>query len=282
VINFFTRLVAINGVTVATLQLMRSPDKGLTWSAPITISQMQSIGARDPENGTRVRDAAILGSIAAGRNGQLAVVWQDARFTSGARDAIALSRSLDGGITWTTPVRVNRDLSVQAFVPTVAIRDDGTIGVSYYDFRSNTPSNGELGTDYWLAESTDGIRWRESRIDGPFDLAIAPFAEGLFIGDYMALGTRGSQFVPFYGRTNTRNTDNRADIAITLMPPPAVAVKGAVELVDDPTMYRTEARPAMREGRDLAERFDSAIRSAMQARVPGWRSPAEPAGPRAR
>jgi hypothetical protein len=233
---------------------------------------------RDPETGTRVRDAAILGSIAVGRNGQLAVAWQDARFNSGARDAIALSRSLDGGLTWSTPARVNRDLSVQAFVPTVAIRDDGTIGVSYYDFRSNTPSATELGTDYWLAQSTDGITWRETRLDGPFDLAIAPFAEGLFIGDYMSLVPRGPEFVAFYGRTNTRNTENRSDIAIGFVSAPGVAAKSDAGFEDDPMVYRTEAKAAMPMTEALAKRFDTAIRSAMQQRVPGWISPSNPAG----
>ena len=85
-------------------------------------------------------------------------------------------------------MRVNRDPLVQAFIPAVAYRDDGTIGVTYYDFRSNTASLTELSTDYWLAQSTDGVTWRESRVAGPFDLSIAPFANGLFIGDYMSMG----------------------------------------------------------------------------------------------
>ena len=186
-INFFTRIDYRPSGNVSTLQLIRSPDKGANWSAPITIAALQSVGVTDPELGTNVRDARLLGSIAVGRSGQIAVVWQDARFSGGVRDAVALSRSFDGGLSWSTPTRVNRDPLVPAFIPTVAIRDDGTIGVTYYDFRSNTLEANELATDYWLAQSTDGITWRESRVAGPFDYGIAPNANGLFIGDYMGL-----------------------------------------------------------------------------------------------
>ena len=70
---FFTRLDDVDGRNVPTLQVMRSPDKGASWGAPVTIASLQSIGAHDPETGTRIRDAAILGSIAAGPDRQLAV-----------------------------------------------------------------------------------------------------------------------------------------------------------------------------------------------------------------
>jgi len=232
-----------------------------------------------------VRDARLLGSIAVGRNGQLAVVWQDARFSGGVRDAIALSRSFDGGLTWSTPTRVNRDPIVPAFIPTVAIGDDGTIGVSYYDFRSNTLDAGELATDYWLARSTDGITWRESRVAGPFDYGIAPNANGLFIGDYMGLVARGGEFLPFFAVANNGNAANRSDVAFASISSPgtpaasgAMAAKAGGPFDDDPAAYRTEAREAVEVDPALAARFDAAIRWAMQRRVPGWTSPAQPAG----
>src|SRR5437667_225748 len=81
----------------------------------------------------------------------------------GLRDGSALARSTDGGLTWSTPERINRDPSVTAFEPSVAVRSDGTIGVTYFDFRSNTPDIATLPTDYWIARSTDGVTWRESR-----------------------------------------------------------------------------------------------------------------------
>ena len=115
------------------------------------------MGSRDPETGTPIRDAASLGSIAVSPAGELFAVWQDARFSSGVRDGIAFSRSADGGLTWSAPVRINTDPAVQAFVPTIHVRTDGTIGVTYYDLRSNTANPATLPTDYWLTRSTDGV-----------------------------------------------------------------------------------------------------------------------------
>lgn len=279
-LNFFTRIDVVANRNVATLQIMRSPDKGVTWAAPITINAQQAIGVTDPENGTLVRDGALIASIAASRTGQLALVWQDARFSGGVRDAIAFSRSLDGGLTWSTPVRVNRDPLVQAFIPTVAFRDDGTIGVTYYDFRSNTGSPAELSTDYWLAQSTDGITWRESRVAGPFDLSIAPFAMGLFLGDYMSLVTRGTEFIPFFGMTNNGNLDNRTDIWAAFMSSPgylpgaaAAGARRQAPVDEEASTYRTEAVRAMRPGAALSTKIDAAIRNSMQRRVPGWITP---------
>jgi hypothetical protein len=195
-----------------TLAVIRSTDKGISWSAPIVIAQAQALGVRDPENGTNVRDSATLGSIAVSSAGMLVAAWQDARFSGGIRDGIALSRSTDGGLTWSAPVRINHDPSVPAFSPIVAVRHDGTIGVTYYDFRNNTADPSTLPTDLWLAQSADGTTWRESHVAGPFDLSQAPNALGLFLGDYHALTSIGTTFVPFYVRTNDGNPGNRTDV----------------------------------------------------------------------
>ncbi|HEX4885198.1 MAG TPA: sialidase family protein [Casimicrobiaceae bacterium] len=272
-ILFFTRLDAQDGRNVPTLQLMRSFDKGATFSAPVTVAPVQSIGARDPETSQPVRDAAILGSVAAGPGGQLAVAWQDARFSGGVRDGIALSRSFDGGLTWTAPVQVNRDPGVQAFVPTVAIRADGTLGVTYFDFRSNTADPSTLPTEFWLAQSADGTNWTERRITGPFDLRAAPNANGLFIGDYMGLAARGNAFVSFYSATNA-DPNNRTDVHVAVVEP-----EGQGQAKSDATgAYRAAITGPGSVDDAFAAKIDNAVRAAMQRRIPGWRSPAAPLG----
>ena len=82
---------------------MRSTDKGLTWSAPIKVADFMGIGGRDPETGQAIRDGALLPQIAVGPQGQVHAVWRDARFSTGARDAIVMSTSTDGGLTWGAP-----------------------------------------------------------------------------------------------------------------------------------------------------------------------------------
>jgi hypothetical protein len=209
-VDFLSRL----DPTSVTLQVVTSGDKGLTWSGPITISVVQSLGTVDPATGQPVRDGSTLGSIAVGPHGELAVAWQDSRFANGAFDAIAFSRSLDGGMTWSTPVGINAVPTVAAWEPTIAFRPDGTMAVSYYDFRSGGATVSSLPTDYWITQSGDGIVWRETHLSGPFDLSIAPFAEGLFLGDYQALGSYGEFFVPFFVQTNDGDLSNRTDVFV--------------------------------------------------------------------
>ncbi len=221
-INFFTLFNPSPSLAV-----IRSIDKGVTWSAPIIIAQALALGVQDPENGTGVRDSATLASIAVGKQGVLVAAWQDSRFSAGLRDGIALSRSTDGGLTWSPPVQVNRVPAVQAFSPTVTIRDDGTIGVTYFDFRNNTMDPTSLPTDLWLTQSSDGVTWRESHVSGPFDLSIAPFAQGLFLGDYHALTSIGATFVPFYVQTNNGNLANRTDAFASLVNLPGILAKAA-------------------------------------------------------
>lgn len=222
---FLTRFTNVSGPTTAALVVLRSLDKGLTWSAPITVAAVQAIGTVDAASSRTLRDAAFLGSIATGAQGDLAIAWQDARFTQGARDAIAFARSTDGGLTWSAPARINADAGVPAFVPGVAIGGDGTIAVAYYDFRSNTPDAATILTDNWITRSTDGgTTWREARLAATFDLALAPNANGLFLGDYQGLAAIGNAFVPFYAVANSGDSGNRTDIVASLVAPLAAAV----------------------------------------------------------
>ena len=276
-VNFCTRIVtAANGSARASLVVMRSPDKGVTWSAPIEIVAVQALGARDPETGALIRDGANLGSIAAGRDGTLAVVWQDGRFSGGTIDGIAFSRSTDGGLTWSAPVRINAAPDVQAFVPTVHVRSDGTIGVTHYDLRNNTNDRATLPTDYWLLYSNDGATWRETHVSGPFDFAVAPNARGLFVGDYQALTSIGNVFVPFYGQTNTGNTSNRTDIFVSLMSSAtttmakAAAMSSSSGRESEATIVRAESAPPLAMTPELSQRLTESLVRTMERRVPGW------------
>jgi hypothetical protein len=239
VVLFFSEFVTINQATTVVLRVARSADKGETFGAPITIATSESIGTEDPQTGQAIRDAGNIGSIAVGGNGVIAVAWQDARFTGDTVEGIAFSRSLDGGLTWSAPVAVNRVPSAQALLPAIAIRDDGTYGVLYYDLRNDTPDPTTLLADVWLAQSSDGLTWRESHVSGPFDFGKAPHVTegaevGLFVGDYQALRTSGAAFVPFFVQT-TGDPANLTDVyeSIVTAPPAASASDAAKGLVED-------------------------------------------------
>ena len=194
------------------VRVMSSNDKGVNWSVPVTVAEYLGVGTVDPDTRLKVRDSSGVPQVAVGKDGRIHVVWQDARFSGGVHDGVAYSRSGDGGMTWSEPVRVNARTDVAAFVPMVHIRDDGIIGVSYYDFRDNTTSLTTLPTAYRLAVSADGVNWRESEVNASFDLATAPIASGLFLGDYQALSSNGAAFSALYARTTGAATNNATEI----------------------------------------------------------------------
>ena len=217
-VDFFTELPVV-GDDIPLMGIIRSTDKGLTWSPRIRIADMLGVGASNPLTGERIRDATILGQIAADRQGRLFAVWQDARFTAGARDATVIVTSADGGLKWTDPVRVSADPSVPAFEPAVAVARDGTIGVTYFDFRTAANDPATLPTDYWLARSTDGVHWSETHVDGPYDYNLAPSVPSHFLGDYQGIATVGNSFALLYARTTAVDPANRTDIVSALIPP---------------------------------------------------------------
>src|SRR5205823_5515932 len=190
------------GATSALVRVIRSTDHGANWSAALTLSDLQAVGTTDPNTGAAVRDGSGLVSVSVGPGGIVYVAWQDSRFSGGQHDGIAMTHSADGGLTWSVPVQVNADPNVPAFTPTIHVRADGVIGVTYYDLRSNTSSPASLLADCWLVTSSDGVTFRESHLSGPFDLDLAPDSRGQFLGDYEALASTPSSFLPFYVQTD--------------------------------------------------------------------------------
>ena len=88
---------------------MRSTDRGRTWSQPAIAAELGSVGVNDPESGDPVASGTRLQPAVAVDPAEVRVfvAWQDARFSQGQADAIALSWSSDGARTWSAPVKAN-------------------------------------------------------------------------------------------------------------------------------------------------------------------------------
>jgi hypothetical protein len=201
------------------LALLWSDDKGETWrprSKPIRAARIfSSFGAVTPDLGIPVRDGSILFDVAVDSgNGNLYAVWQDVRFSD--IEEVAFSMSTDGGFTWSQPIKINQTpdaiplLRRQAFLPSVAVNGQGVVGVSYYDFR-NDIDNGTLVelADHWFvyceANCSDPASWMNNEIrltEAPFDYVKAPFAGGLFLGDYVGLAADGTDFLSFFQQSS--------------------------------------------------------------------------------
>jgi hypothetical protein len=137
------------------------------------------------------------------RRGRIYTTWQDHQDNPFGDDLIMLSHSDDGGLTWSTPTKVNQTPSGtftdQAFEPAVHVNSEGVVAVSYYDFREDVAGDGRLTTDHWIVHSHDGgATWSESRLGGPFDMHQAPYARGYFVGDYQGLDAQGAAFRPLF------------------------------------------------------------------------------------
>ena len=188
----------------------------LIHSRPLKIgTNLTAPRALQADEEMRVRTGDILpeATIDPG-SGQLFVVWQDARFNDGKFDEVVLSSSTDAGTTWNAPVRVNTPTGTPAFTPSINVNDDGTVGVTYYDFRNHNPANHSvLLTDYWITFSDDGVNFGdEQHVAGPFNMRAAPNARGFFVGDYEGLGTIESSFVSFFSQTNCEDNSCSASL----------------------------------------------------------------------
>lgn len=215
--NFFELIFNFRndrGVRGINLAFITSDDRGATWSSGATIIAKHFLArVRDPETGGPVRTGDIVPDVAVDpSSGALYVAWQDRRFNGVA--SIAFSQSLDGGATWSAPIKVNQTPTgiplgnQQAFTPSVAVRSDGTIAVTYYDFRSNTIDGATLPTDYFSvhcqASCADPASWigNETQLtDASFDMQDAPATtRGPFTGDYVGLASDGADFLPFFSQ----------------------------------------------------------------------------------
>jgi len=203
-LDVFTQIdTAAGGAVSASVRAMQSIDRGTTWTAPVVVSDLQAVGTTDPLTGKAVRDGSELASVSVGPGGIVYVVWQDSRFSGGKHDGIAFTQSQDGGTTWSAPVQVNAVTTVQAFTPTINVRADGVIAVSYFDLRNDT-FTGLFLTDCWMVLSSDGgTTFQESHLSGPFDLDFASDSQGLFLGDYQSLASANGVFLPFYVQTDS-------------------------------------------------------------------------------
>lgn len=185
----------VKGLSVAVIS---STDHGATWSkTPTIISTVNDVPIVDPDTGAAVRSGDDLAEVAVDRSsGNVSVVWQDGRFSG--KGEVTFSQSTNGGTSWSAPVRIGAVPGVQSFTPGVAVASDGTVGVSYYDFRNNVLGGGAT-TDLWLAHChsscTSGASWTSTHAYGPFNLENAPVARGYFLGDYQGIVATGQSFM---------------------------------------------------------------------------------------
>ena len=212
VLDFFTNIDAAGNLDIG---YVRSTDKGFSFErTQHVVATLNGYGAITPDANTPIRDANILFSVSTNKlSGKVVVTWQDTRLDpNNVVNKVFYTESNDAAATFSTPVEVDKTpanaaapLRTQAFNPTIVAADDGTLAVTYYDFRNDVSTAGQELADTWAvfckASCTDAASWgHELRLTPKsFNIADAPLVTaGLFLGDYFGLATQGKSIWPAF------------------------------------------------------------------------------------
>lgn len=136
------------------------------------------------------------------RNGWMYIVTCEINNPPAGSDAdIILHRSTDGGITWSSGIRVNQDAlnngKVQ-FFPCIRVDENGGINVVYYDNR-NFPALGD-SCSIFISRSLDGGNtWNDIEVaDHHFKPKIIPGGSGGYMGDYIGITSGNGRIWAFW------------------------------------------------------------------------------------
>ncbi|HEX9190212.1 MAG TPA: sialidase family protein, partial [Vicinamibacteria bacterium] len=128
------------------IYLARSTDGGQHFSARVLVSDD---GPGAYANAPRIATSA---------GGTIYVVWHDDRATTPSDQSwdVYLSRSTDGGLTFSPSVRVNEHVAnAYQYEPDLAVGPDGTIYASWQRYAYDG-TLGQWDSDVYAARSTDG------------------------------------------------------------------------------------------------------------------------------
>lgn len=175
----------------------KSLDQGDTWlTEEIAIDPMPtgwdySIPGINRANGLPITKCDLSGGP---NHGTIYVNWSDQRNGSNDTD-IWLSKSTDGGETWTAPARVNDDpAGKQQFFTWMDIdQTNGNLFFVFYDRREHN----DTSTDVYLVYSTDG---GETFVNNK--ISESPFVPnpGVFFGDYTNITVHNNIVRPIWTR----------------------------------------------------------------------------------
>ncbi len=189
-------LVQPNGTVVVPIETngqsaFTSTNGGASWSAPVTISNIQ---VHTDAGGIR---SGPLPSAALDGAGNVWVVWEDCRFRSNCSTNDLVYSTSSDGVHWSAVARIPIDptaSTVDHFIPGIGI-DPTTSGTSshvaihyyFYPKSSCTQSSCRLYVGY-ISSHNGGKSWSaHTTLAGPMQLGWLPNSQnGLMVGDYIA------------------------------------------------------------------------------------------------
>src|SRR2546427_831602 len=192
-----TLFVVWNDLSNNQIMEAKSIDGGVSFSSPVVVSSV--VPLPQPPSflaNSLFRVNSFPTAAADDTNGNVYVAWAD--YGSGYADILS-SRSLDGGVGWSKPIRVNDDTTTSDhFFPWMTV-SHGLLSVDFYDRRLD-PQNHLV--DVFYAESADGGSSFSSNVrvtDVSFNPDAIIFSNGeSFIGDYIGMASNGTLAHPVW------------------------------------------------------------------------------------
>jgi hypothetical protein len=206
--DFFTREIRIR----------KSTNNGDSFAPFVKVTDVTCVGDCFAIQGV-IRSFIDLGALAVDRsststNGNLYISWHDGRnlqvpdFVSGVYGFadVLVTRSTNGGSTWSAPVRVNSNPDpvpggggTDQYQAQAAVDQTGKIAVCFYD-RRRDPQNFLI--DRFCATSTDaGNTWTNSRQSSPSWApwkALDEFINPAYLGDYDVVASDFTKSTPAF------------------------------------------------------------------------------------
>jgi hypothetical protein len=187
------------------IAVQRSVDHGVTWSRltrNLKTTPRAAFATHQLEQSLEIIPAAAVDPM----TGSLYIVWEDARFSHGAVCGIAFARSTDGGLHWSKPIKINQTptgLAIgnqHAFNPSIRVAANGTICVTYCDYRNNSGVAAPL-TDVWAVLCKPSVR-TPANVAANWDNEVRLTDESFDFskGDYESLATAGNDFLTFWSK----------------------------------------------------------------------------------
>ena len=197
----------------STLRLSRSMDGGRTWEGPFLAAdtfqapfddQATTSCGRTALNG-EIRTATVPSLAVDPDTGALYLVYNYKQDKDSDDDSdIGFVRSTDRGETWSAPVRLNDDATLNdQFMPWVAAAGEGSLLAIFYD-RRDDPKNEDMHV--YAAQSLDGGEtWLANRRLTCRSFPVAQ--DSCYMGDYNQVVTDGKFYYAAWG-------DNRDTVTV--------------------------------------------------------------------
>jgi hypothetical protein len=197
-----------------------SVNGGISFTAPTTIANnirgTRLTGVGKNNIGTNSYPSMAVDNSFGPNRGTIYVVWDNIGIpgiNTGNDVDIYMIKSIDGGISWSTPQKVNTSSpgnSKKHFHPWITCdQTTGKIHVIYYDDRNVSSSDCET----WMSSSFDGgTSWDEYKIS---DVSFTPIPFGPrvgYFGDYLGVTADDDVIYPMW-------TDNRSGRALAYTSP---------------------------------------------------------------